>query len=78
MRLGLHVRCYAQTMRDTVLLLSSKVVTPDDVMRVMGSLQGLDLLARSKLSVYRSVYDLEQLPNSKVPHESTYLGGNCN
>ena len=35
-------------------------------MQVMGSLQWFDLLARSKLAVYDTIYDFELLPNPDV------------
>ena len=55
-----------QAMHDTVAMLASKLVTPNEVMQVMGSLQWLDLLQRSKLAVYCTIYDFEQLPDPDV------------
>ena len=51
-----------QTMDGTAALLSSDAVTPKEMMHVIGSLQWFDLLERSKLAVYRDVYDFERLP----------------
>ena len=55
-----------QILFDTALLLTHTDAKPDDVMTVMGSLRWFDLLARSKLSVHRSVYDFERLPDSSA------------
>ena len=55
-----------QIVYDTLVLLSSTGATPNDVMTIMGSLQWFDLLARSKLSAYNTVYEFERLPDATL------------
>ena len=52
-----------QALHDAASVLASGSTSPGSVMQVMGSLQWFDLLARSKLAVYDTIYDFEQLPN---------------
>ena len=52
-----------QSISDAAFLLTERQASPNNVMRLMGSLQWFDLLNRSKLAGYESIYGFEQLPH---------------
>ena len=53
-------------MYETNVLLSSTDAKPEDVTSIIGSVQWFELLARSKLAVYRNVYDFERFPDARI------------
>ena len=52
-----------QVLFDAAFILSKDLVTPDSIMKLMGSMQWFDLLNRNKLAMYDSIYLFEQMPS---------------